>query len=206
MANDGALTDKQIADLAKRMGLDLAFIDFKSDLLTHKLEYNRGYVVNLSDEFDSKGKSQEGTHWCGLFVRKYPNGRVEPMWFDSFGAPCPTEVTEFVKRYTGISEVPHPTVDIQSLMSGICGFYVLAWLYYITKYEHRNKSLYYDTSQFLDMFDDLNKSVDFKKNEFILKNFFRSANPDERIPITVENKIAHDNPEHSHFPVDHRFV
>ena len=198
--SDGALSDKQIWDLARRMGLDLAFVDFKSDLVTHKLEYNKGYVVNLSDEYVN-GKQQDGTHWCGLFVRKYPNGKVEPFWFDSFGMPAPKEVTTFVKRYTGLSKVPHPTVDLQSLMSGVCGFYTLAWLYYITKHEHRNGSLYYDTSQFLDLFDDLNKSCDFKKNEFILKHFFRSNNPDERVPINVENNITHGNPDDVHVPV-----
>jgi hypothetical protein len=35
------------------------------------------------------------------------------------------------------------------------------------------------------MFDDLNKSVDFKKNEYILKHFFRSADPALRKEIDV---------------------
>jgi hypothetical protein len=65
MANDGALTDKQIADLAKRMGLDLAFIDFKSDLLTHKLEYNRGYVGNRRKEHTGVVSLYENTQMVG---------------------------------------------------------------------------------------------------------------------------------------------
>jgi hypothetical protein len=35
------------------------------------------------------------------------------------------------------------------------------------------------------MFDDLNKSVDFKKNEYILKHFFRSEDPAQRREIDV---------------------
>ena len=35
------------------------------------------------------------------------------------------------------------------------------------------------------MFDDLNKSVDFKKNEYILKHFFRSEDPSLRKEIDV---------------------
>jgi hypothetical protein len=35
------------------------------------------------------------------------------------------------------------------------------------------------------MFDDLNKSVDFKKNEYILKHFFRSTDPKLRKAIEV---------------------
>jgi hypothetical protein len=37
----------------------------------------------------------------------------------------------------------------------------------------------------LDCFDDLNKSKDFKKNEFILKHFFRSKDPSKRREIDV---------------------
>ena len=36
---DGALTDEQIRTLAKKMRLELAFVDFKSDLLTQPLEH-----------------------------------------------------------------------------------------------------------------------------------------------------------------------
>jgi hypothetical protein len=35
------------------------------------------------------------------------------------------------------------------------------------------------------MFDDLNVSVDFKKNEYILKHFFRSEDPSLRKEIDV---------------------
>jgi len=35
------------------------------------------------------------------------------------------------------------------------------------------------------MFDDLNKSVDFKKNEYILKHFFSSEDPSLRKEIDV---------------------
>ena len=202
----GALTDKQIWDLAKRMGLDLEFVDFKDDLMTHKLEYDKGYIINLSDQYDKNGKQNEGTHWTGLIVRKYPNGKVAPMYFDPFGVQCPKDVTNFVKKYTGFSEVPHNTRDIQSILDGICGYYVLAFLYYVTKYEGRSGELYHDSDTFLNMFDDLNVSCDFKKNEFILKHFFRSAKKDERIPIDVENHITKDNPDSINMPVDTRFV
>ena len=41
----------------------------------------------------------------------------------------------------------------------------------------------------MDMFDDLNKSCDFKKNEFILKHFFRAENPELRKEIDVIKPI-----------------
>ena len=42
------------------------------------------------------------------------------------------------------------------------------------------------------MFDDLNTSIDFKKNEYILKHFFRSSDPNKRVPIEIDN-ISKDN-------------
>jgi hypothetical protein len=39
------------------------------------------------------------------------------------------------------------------------------------------------------LFDDLNKSKDHLKNEFILKHFFRSADPTLRKPINVGGEI-----------------
>ena len=205
---DGALTDEQIRTLAKKMGLELAFVDFKSDLLTEPLEYNKGYIVNLADEYDSKGKPNEGTHWVAFIIRKYPKGQVAPCYFDSFGCVAPKEVTNYIKHYTGESEIPYNLKDVQSLMSGVCGYYCLAWLYFI---EHMRPTgeLYHDTDQFIDMFEDLNKSADFKKNEYVLKHFFRSADPKDRIPVSVENHITKNDPDSisdTNIPVDVRYV
>lgn len=206
---DGALTDEQIRTLAKKMRLELAFVDFKSDLLTQPLEYNKGYIVNLADEYDSNGKPNEGTHWVSFIIRKYPKGQVAPCYFDSFGCPAPKEVVNYIKHYTGVSEVPYNLKDIQSLMSGVCGYYCLAWLYYIENMIPIGE-LYHDTDQFIEMFNDLNISTDFKKNEFVLKHFFRSADPAERVPISVENHITEDNPDSisggTNIPVDVKYV
>jgi hypothetical protein len=49
---DGALTDGQIKELARKMGLELAFVDFKSDLVMQPIEYNKGYIVNLANDKD----------------------------------------------------------------------------------------------------------------------------------------------------------
>ena len=38
---------------------------------------------------------------------------------------------------------------------------------------------------FLSLFDDLNKSIDWKKNEYVLKMFFQSNDPALRKTITV---------------------
>ena len=52
-------------------------------------------------------------------------------------------------------------------------------------------ALYSDVDMFLHYFDDLNKSIDWKKNEYILKTFFQSSDPALRKEIDV---ISH--PDH----------
>ena len=54
----------------------------------------------------------------------------------------------------------------------------------------------------------------FKKNEYVLKHFFRSADPKDRIPVSVENhitkndsdSISSDPTSSTNIPVDVRYV
>jgi len=54
----------------------------------------------------------------------------------------------------------------------------------------RRGHIYTDTEGFLDMFVDLNEDHDFKRNEFILRHFFRSDNLAERLPVTLTDTIT----------------
>jgi hypothetical protein len=177
------LTNIQIEDLSKRMSFPLAGVFFK-DELPNKLEYNKGYVINLQNSTDEEGNENEGTHWTCLQVNKYPTGLIEPIFFDPYGQPPSESVKKFVKSNTG-KHLPYTERDVQSLMNNACGFYVCAFLHYINASEHRSKNLYVDVNEFLECFDDLNKSKDFKKNEFILKHFFRAKDPSKRKEIDV---------------------
>ena len=85
--------------------------------------------------------------------------------------------------------------DIQSLMGEACGWFCLAFLHYINTYEARSHDLYRDVEDFLELFDDLNKSVDWKKNEYILKMFFQSSDPTKRRAIEVFAKPEEITPQ-----------
>ena len=74
-------------------------------------------------------------------------------------------------------------------MNNACGFYCLAIGHYINASHFRTKDLYNDVYEFISMFDDLNTSVDFKKNEYVLKHFFRSSEPSLRNSIDVIKPI-----------------
>lgn len=178
------LTDTQIWDLAGRMNIPLVFVGFKDQLKDEILQYNKSYIINLDDEFDEKGNRNEGSHWTCFQVNKYLNDKIEGVYMDSYGVKYPEAVKEFINR-----DIPYTTKDIQSLAGNFCGFACLAYLHYINAYPERSKDLYTDTSDFLDLFEDLNKSVDWKHNEYMLKMFFQSSDPAKRKPIEVFHNV-----------------
>lgn len=177
------LTDAQLQHLGDAMDFKIEKICFK-DELPKVLKFNAAYIINLDNSVDEEGNDNEGTHWCCLQVNKYPTGLIEPIYFDPYGAPPPEAVKKFVKDNIH-RELPYTDKDIQSLMNNACGWYCAAFLHYINKFDHRTKNLYVDVEHFLDLFEDLNVSADFKKNEYVLKHFFRSKDPAKRKEIDV---------------------
>lgn len=170
------LTDSQIVDLCKKMEIPLARVCFKDELHQKKLEFNKGYMINLDNSVDENGDDNDGSHWICLYVCKYPNGKVEPIFFDSYGSPPAESIKKFVKKGTGL-DLPYNTKDIQSLLNNACGWFCCAFLHFITASSYRSQELYEDVSKFLSLFNDLNHSIDYKANEFTLKHFFRSKDP-----------------------------
>lgn len=185
-----SLTDTQIKVLSKKMNIPLGGVFFKDEI--PPVQFNKSYFINMEDSVDEKGQLNPGTHWVMFQVNKYPNGEEAPIYFDSYGQNPPENVKKAIKQITK-KHIPHTTKDIQSLMNNACGYYCLALAHYINSSKHRSGSLYPDVHDFIDMFDDLNKEVDFKKNEYILKHFFRSSDPNKRKEIDVFNNISKDN-------------
>jgi len=180
-----SLTDTQLKYLAKKMRFPLEEVCFK-DELPAKLKMNTGYIINLENEFDDDGEPNQGTHWACFQISKFSNGKIEPIYFDPYGMPPPEIVKKKVEQTSG-QKLPFTSKNIQSLMNNACGWYCCAFLHWINASEFRCKELYSDVSAFLEMFDDLDKSVDFKKNEYILKHFFRSSDPNDRTVVDVES-------------------
>jgi len=178
-----SLTDSQIKDLAKKMSIPLGGVFFKDEL--PKLEFNKFYMINLEDSVDEDGNENTGTHWTCLQIMKYPKGQIEKIYFDPYGAPPPENVKKAVEEASGSTGLPYTDKDIQSLMNNACGWYCLAFGHFINSSQYRSGMMLMDASTFLEMFDDLNKSVDFKKNEYILKHFFRSEDPSLRKGVDV---------------------
>lgn len=182
------LTDTQLTELSENMGIPLEAVIFK-DEIPNKIKYNRSYIINIEDSEDKEGNKNDGTHWTCLQVNKYPNGKIEPFYFDAYGMPPPESIKKAVLNTCG-QKLPFNTKDIQSLMNNACGFYCVALLHYINEAPTRSRDMYLDVEHFLEMFDDLNESVDFKKNEYILKHFFVPKDPKLRKEIEIDSQPA----------------
>ena len=57
-------------------------------------------------------------------------------------------------------------------MSNLCGFFCLAFIYFLTVSKYRTKNIINDAYIFLDLFEDLDLTSDVYKNEWILSLFF----------------------------------
>jgi hypothetical protein len=178
------LSNTDIEILAERMEIPLVFCGYKSDL-PKRIETNKSYIINLDNEYDLDGKMNEGSHWTCFQVTEYPNGRKEAIYMDSFAQPPPEIVKMRLRNSLGINYVPYTKRNIQSAMNQACGWFCLAFLHFINVFQGRSPELYDNVVGFLDMFDDLDKSIDFKKNEYILKMFFQAKDKKLRKPIEV---------------------
>lgn len=177
------LTDSQLYELAEKMNIPLEDVCFK-DKLPKKLKYNVCYIINLEDSIDEEGNKNDGSHWTALQVNKDKEGRVSPLFFDPYGAPPSESIKAFVLDNTG-KGLPYTKKDIQSLMNNACGWFCCAFLHFINAWSHRTGDIYDDAENFMNIFDDLNKSIDWKKNEYLLKMFFQSSDPKDRKEISI---------------------
>lgn len=169
----GVLSDKQLHILAKRMHFPIAGCYWKDELQPADLKQGTNYIINLESEFDDDGNPNSGSHWTCLVITKR-SGAVFPMYFDSFGLPPPQHLVDIVqKRFK--KRVNWTEKNIQSMVTGVCGYYVAAYLHFISAFPQRTGDILTDSALFLEMFNDLNEVSDYRKNEWMLRLFFQSG-------------------------------
>ena len=142
--------------IAKFYKLPLVSICMKDELPTKPKE--GCYIVNMQSSTDGSG-----SHWVSLFFWKNIC-----YYFDSFGAPCPVEIINFIKKKKG-SHLLFNNFIIQDLKSSNCGYFALAFLLYM--WHNREKS------NLNDVFNDFvnNFADDTSKNDDILKSLLAST-------------------------------
>lgn len=169
----GILSDQQLHVLSKRMHFPIAGCYWKDELQPADLKQNTNYIINLESEFDDDGEPNSGSHWTCLCISKL-QGKVFPIYFDSFGLPPPQHLVDIVqKRFK--KRINWTEKNVQSIVTGVCGYYVAAYLHFITAFPQKTGDILFDTALFLDLFNDLNEVSDYRKNEFILRLFFQSG-------------------------------
>jgi hypothetical protein len=133
---------------------------FYKDKLS-KIQPNSSYIINLNSELDKKGNINSGSHWCCLVTNDMKQG----IYFDSYGGKEPNEIRNLLKcnQY----KLGHTSKNIQSLMSSLCEFFCLSFIYFLSISKFRTKNIINDASIYLDLFEDLDKTNDIKKKEFI---------------------------------------
>ena len=136
------LSNFDIIDICHVLNIPLKEVCCKDELPKKPTE--GAYIINMANS------NEKGTHWVS-FILKNKN----LIYFDSFGIAPPQEVYKFPKKNTNII---WSKKEIQNINSECCGYYCIAFLYYIlnigTGYE------------FLNMFKD-----DPTKNSNILLKF-----------------------------------
>ena len=187
------LTNSQVEMLAPKMGIPLEFCGFK-DLLPKKIKPNKYYMVNLEDGEGDDGELNKGSHWVGFQCRTSNNGHKGCVYFDSYGKGPPKVITKLIKENFGLTPW-YPTKDVQSLVNEACGWYQLAWAHFVNDKRFATNSLKKDTEEFLAPFEDLNHSLDYHKNEWILKHFFLSKDNPKTVPLPKELVGTIDNDE-----------
>ena len=170
------LTNFQIEELAPKMNIPLKGVHFKDDISYDDLEDGKSYVINLMDEHDEDGNPNPGSHWTCLHIGKVDD-IIVPFYFDSYGVAPPEDIKAIVLKKFG-KKINYCKKNVQSIMSDCCGYFVLAYLHFINAFYNRTGNIFTDSALYLDLFEDLDVSADWLKNEYILKLFFQEkGNP-----------------------------
>ena len=159
------LSNFDIDLLVKKLGIKNFQGCFYKDKLK-EIKSNSSYILNLNSEFDENGNRNKGSHWVALCVDDDKQG----IYFDSYGLDPPKEIKNLLK--SNQYKIGNTTKNIQSLMSNLCGFFCLAFIYFLNISKFRTKNIIYDASIYIDLFEDLDKVNDVFKNEYVLSLFF----------------------------------
>ena len=139
---------------------------FYKDKLTN-IKQNKSYIINLENKYDIYGNLNSGSHWVTVIT----DNDNKAIYFDSFGQAIPEVIKSLLKKY----KYGYTNKVIQNIKSDMCGYFCIAFIYFLTKYKKRLKDIYLDTNIFLNLFEDLQK-VKSIKNEHIVSMFFKNNN------------------------------
>ncbi len=146
------LSNFQIESIFQSYNTPLEWIGMKDEMPQEVKDGN--YIINLQSSTEGNGR-----HWMSLRIDK-----ENAFYCDSFGAPPPNEVVQFVKRRQG-SHLGFNNGIIQHMKSENCGYYASAILIYLEK--HKNIPIYNAADKCIAQYND-----NSAKNDDILKTVY----------------------------------
>ena len=152
------LSNHDIDELVVKMGIPNFKGCFYKDTLK-EVEPNSSYIINLNSEHNEKNERNKGSHWVALIT----DYLKKAIYFDSYGEREPNEIKNLLKcnQY----KLDHTSKKNQSLISNLCGYFCLAFIYFQAVSKQRTKITINDTAIFLNLFEDLDLVNDVYKNE-----------------------------------------
>lgn len=138
----------ELIEACRRNNIPLVGVYYK-DQLPSTIK-NGCYIFNLANSDDGTG----GTHWTGAVIQ----GR-QVCYFDSFGKEPPYPISFFFSNH----QVQYNPQQVQSIASGVCGYYVLYFLFYMTHRQMKCPDIFCRFQFFLKLWDN-----DPEKNREIL--------------------------------------
>ncbi len=171
MSNE--MSNEQIERACQRLSVPLVCVTNKNLMPQHLCE--GGIVINLSDSVDAKGRELPGTHWTAVYVEKGKKGKWHGAYFDTFGAPPPVAVQQYLRPTVPYS---FSCFDIQSVESGWCGTYCVLFLFFMSR--NRCGSFEQRFLHFLQMWSSDNPTA----NLTLLKSYFKELRDAGETPAT----------------------
>jgi len=141
------LSNHDIDELTTKMNIPNFKGCFYKDKLK-KIQPNSSYIINLNSEMNEDGKRNTGSHWTCIVT----DDMCRAIYFDSYGENAPNEIRNFLKcnQY----KIGHTSKNIQSLISNLCGFFCLAFRYFLSVSKFGTGNIINDAFIFLDLFED----------------------------------------------------
>ena len=167
------LSNVDLQNLAIHYHIDLVDICMKDEMPEKVVDGN--YIINLENSEDPDGSYNSGTHWLGLKIQ----GK-KACYFDSFGAPPPKEICDYVKKRKG-SRLAFNNWDIQDLRSENCGYFSLSFLIYMEN--DLKTDIFAKFNDYVNIYED-----DTIQNDALLKNFFRQLR-DTQMPQKIKRLL-----------------
>jgi hypothetical protein len=148
------LSNFDLEEIAQHYGFPLTVL-MKDELKSHKPKTGN-YIINLQSS-----TSGNGTHWMSMKI-----SNKQCFYQDSFGVAPPKEVINFCKRIPN-SRLAFSEIQMQEITTETCGYFAIGLLIHLNR--TKNKNIYKSAGEYINQF-----SYDSKKNNTILKNFFRN--------------------------------